>query len=107
MWQIGVLSMAMAHIYNLEGTTIDLLDAAQSESVMERNRHSKNQGDSLQKFRRRNRFKFIAFHDYDTSDPGGLLQKWLHPKPISQPKKTSLDWRESKPHKAKKVGRIG
>ena len=35
--------------------------------------------------------KFIAFHDYDTLDLGGLLQKGLHPKPTSHPKKTSLD----------------
>ena len=35
--------------------------------------------------------KFIAFHDMGTLDPRGLLQKGLHPKPTSQPKKASLD----------------
>ena len=44
MWQIGVLSMAMAHIYNPEDTMIDLLEAAQLESVMGRNRHPEIEG---------------------------------------------------------------
>jgi hypothetical protein len=44
MWQIGFSSMAMARIYNPEDMTIDLLKAAQLESVMERNRRSRDQG---------------------------------------------------------------
>ena len=35
--------------------------------------------------------KFIASHNMGTSNPEGLLQKGLHLKPTSQPKKTSLD----------------
>jgi hypothetical protein len=40
MWQIGFSSIATTHIYSPEGTTVDLFRGEQSESVMERNRHS-------------------------------------------------------------------
>jgi hypothetical protein len=44
-----------------KGTTVDLLRAKQLESVMERNCHSGDRGDSLRMMvRRRNRFKIYS-----------------------------------------------
>ena len=63
----------MAHIYILEGATIDLLGGERSELVMEMDCRSGDQGDDSQRVRKCNRF--IAFHDHGASDSRGLLQK--------------------------------
>ena len=81
----------MARIYNPEDAMIGLLEAAQSESVMERNHHSRDRGAICEELGDATDLEFIAFHDYDASYLEGLLQKGLHLKPTSQPKKTSLD----------------
>jgi hypothetical protein len=62
MWQIVFSSIDTAHIYSSEGTTVDLLKGEQSESVMERNCHIGDRGDSLRTtVTRCNRFEIYHF----------------------------------------------
>ena len=59
--QIGFLSANMGRIYSPEGAMIDLLGVMQSESAMETNHRSKDQGDDLQRIRKHNRLKNYCF----------------------------------------------
>jgi hypothetical protein len=80
--QIGFSSRIMACIYSLGEAMIDLLRVMQSESFMEMDRCSKDQGDDSRRVRKWDGWysKFIAFHNHGQLGSQRFVRKKITPK---------------------------
>jgi hypothetical protein len=73
--QIVFPSATMARIYSPEDAKIGFGKVMESESVMETDQHSEDSGSGSHEVRKRNRFKFVACHNYKYRE---IVTKGLH-----------------------------